>query len=495
MEHKTFECYVTLSDKSTLPFRYENGVITFYFGKRSITFAEGATFIIGESREGKIGCCIYFHYSAPYKNPIPVRISESDSHTDVSVSSGTISHEVNFFIENYKLDTDYTGMTLSFPELDYFLPSGSHAVSDAEEDDFDTLIFSSNFEEVKPFEVEFEGRNVSFSLMISSVRYTGYPISKAETKTEIYLSFEKTKDVEFLVHLYHRVHDFFSFLCNRKNISLNGAILHGEIIRKRPTPESLDILGASATTALPALEYTDKVLPITQSLVVLDKYGDVGESKEVIQKTIGYVLVRNNFEQLFALFLSDDVKKQVSAQSIHSSVKSRNLIDLKQSLHITSAFEFYYREFVREGKPEVQSDASAEFTQEISAMLDSYIETATGKKKEKANSLKKQISRSIELSLSEKIKKIYNGFSEDAVSWAKLSDVLDEWFAGKVDSLAKAANEWRNELAHEKREFEPKLDIISAIRLVEHLNYCVVLRKANYSDEDIRTIIEKILVR
>ena len=35
----------------------------------------------------------------------------------------------------------------------------------------------------------------------------------------------------------------------------------------------------------------------------------------------------------------------------------------------------------------------------------------------------------------------------------------------------------------------------SAVRLVEHMNYCIVLRKAGYDDDQIKAIITEILVR
>ena len=61
--------------------------------------------------------------------------------------------------------------------------------------------------------------------------------------------------------------------------------------------------------------------------------------------------------------------------------------------------------------------------------------------------------------------------------------------------MASAANSWRNELAHEKREYQPDVDVVNAIRLVEHINYCIVLRQAGFNDEQIKAIISDILIR
>lgn len=48
-------------------------------------------------------------------------------------------------------------------------------------------------------------------------------------------------------------------------------------------------------------------------------------------------------------------------------------------------------------------------------------------------------------------------------------------------------------MAHDKRMFTPNEDVIHAIRLIEHINYCIVLREAGYSDDEIKLIINELL--
>lgn len=95
-----------------------------------------------------------------------------------------------------------------------------------------------------------------------------------------------------------------------------------------------------------------------------------------------------------------------------------------------------------------------------------------------------------QISLKDKVLKVYGGYE----GWDSLRPVLAEWF-DDVSSLASAANLWRNELAHEKREYQPDVNVILAVRLVEHMNYCIILRKAGYSDEAIKSILTEVLVR
>lgn len=158
---------------------------------------------------------------------------------------------------------------------------------------------------------------------------------------------------------------------------------------------------------------------------------------------------------------------------------------MKQCLHITAAFEYYQRTFL----PEISSDTTTEFYAEIKELVQQYADTHTGKKKEKAKQLIKFLGP--EVSLQENICKTYDGYD----TWAGVKPILSEYFADDVKDLANVANQWRNELAHEKREYEPGHQVIVSVRLVEHLNYCIVLRIAGYSDDNIKAIVEKILAR
>ena len=90
-----------------------------------------------------------------------------------------------------------------------------------------------------------------------------------------------------------------------------------------------------------------------------------------------------------------------------------------------------------------------------------------------------------------KNKKVIDGYD----GWSPVKPILKDWFGNDYELLMKAANDWRNELAHEKRSYEPDLNTVKAVRLVEHLNYCIVLRKAGYNDDEISAILECTLAR
>ena len=224
-----------------------------------------------------------------------------------------------------------------------------------------------------------------------------------------------------------------------------------------------------------------------QKMYFSQKYLEPKERKKQVAKTPNLNLFLEKLPELFCLFCEENVggMATVYGNSMHHSIKYRNLIDLEQSLHITATFEYYVRTIL----PEMSSQSTLEFINDLGALLDEYIEKNTGKKKKKAQSYRKALSPQI--SLESKVLKTYNGYD----TWPALKPILAEWFGDDISAIASEANKWRNELAHEKREYQPNENVVNAIRLVEHINYCIVLRKAGYDDERIRNIIMETLAR
>ena len=194
-----------------------------------------------------------------------------------------------------------------------------------------------------------------------------------------------------------------------------------------------------------------------------------------------------NLFQMIAddISLAGEEAANISISSIHPSFNRRRLIDLQQSLHITGAFEFYVRRYL----PNMVCEKA--YHTVIKMLLHEFAEKNTGKAKKLALSLENNVVR--EPALEEKVKKAYLGYDE----WKPLKQCIDSsWFCeDEIVELAKEANAWRNELAHEKRSYEPNMKTIRAIRLIEHLNYAIVLRKLGYTDSEIHDFLENILTR
>ena len=189
--------------------------------------------------------------------------------------------------------------------------------------------------------------------------------------------------------------------------------------------------------------------------------------------------------------IADDLNKDadeggfISIASIHPSVKRRNLIDLQQSLQITGAFEFYVRQYL----PNMAVEKDYHIIMKM--LLNELASKQKGKLKELAKSLAKNVVR--EPALEDKVWKAYKGFD----NWSPLKPCLsEEWFLkDEIKKLAHEVNQWRNELAHSKRSYEPKIDTIRAVRLLEHMNYAIVLRELGYGDSEIKELLGAILIR
>lgn len=461
-----FDGFALLSKDRMIPFHYENNYLELFLEGSPFTFEEGLTVVIGKKRGMMTGGLILFHLALPLENYVTFKTkNEEGIPQEVPISIGTVRQEVDFYIDGYVDDSKFTKMEISFAELAYFLPSSKMCNYYYEDKHVE---FIGSPEVIKCFKFDYKGRAVTLTLkLFNSLKVSNK--CHAETESRLVFEFDETDDYSFFLDLYYLVHSFFSFLCNRQNIALERAVLIGKSMCKGYTrPDGTDII-------------KEKKIPVSSEFNVINKYKDEKENSKVIAKTIRYNILSSSFEGLFSLFLNDNV----SISSIHSSRVARNLLDLKQCLQITAAFEYYQRTFL----PEISSDETIQVYDEIRSLVEEYANTQSGKKKKKALRLLNTINPTI--SLQDKICKVYYGYD----NWSGLLPILSEYFGDNISGLASVANLWRNELAHEKREYEPDQNVITAIRLVEHLNYCIVLRQAGYTDDEIKVIVGDILTR
>ena len=448
---------------NTIPFcyEYETEKITISPGSRLITIPDKMDQIVGQKFGMMTGGNILYKLSVPLSNDCMAFVGKDAT----PVSLANQERYVDYFIEDYYENSSYTEMRLRFPELNYFIPSTSRTNLSKDE-----IIFFRIKETLYNFDIKYCDTMVSVSFNIG-MNMNQHVKSIAETISEVSLKFPETDDLEYLIELYNDVRCFFSFICNRQNIGLRNAELIGNYPRK--TIENSVI--------------TDSIGYTSQKLVLSQKYLEPLEDEKKVKKTPNSSLFSENLQKLFQLFFPEKAEgiALVNRNSIHSSFKYRNLIDLEQSLHITTTFEYYMRAIM----PEISSQETIDFYKDINAFVDEYISKSSGKRKQKAKEFKKTLRPPI--SLKEKVVKAYEGYS----TWQPLKPILSEWFGDDITVLAKTANDWRNELAHAKREYQPSINVINAIRLVEHVNYCIVLRHAGYNDEQIKSIISDTLIR
>lgn len=450
-------------NEKEIPIYYDKDTekINLFFGSGYTTLPDNLDAIVTQELGVLCDGYILYKLSVPLSNDHLF----VDSAGPKNAASGTQIRDVEFFIEKYRNNTVYREMRMQFFELDCFIPSRYRAVF------ANQIVFLKETESLYNFEINYKGKNVSISFETRIEANSKYKTT-ASTISELVVKFPETSDLEYLIGLYIRIRNFFSFVCNRQNISLRNATLIGSYVCKGLDDNN---------------QIVDETARTEQKIYFSQKYLEPIEEPKKAEKVLNIRYFANHLSTLFQLFFEKDNEENalVNSSSIHHSFKYRNLIDLEQSLHITATFEYYTRTIL----PEISSQSTIDFIEDMKNLVDQYIEGTTGKKKSKAQKFKRSLKPQI--SLEEKILKVYNGYGD----WSPLSNVLSELFGDDISAFAKAANDWRNELAHEKRTYHPDINVIHAIRLVEHLNYCIVLRHAEYTDDEIKYIISELLAR
>lgn len=462
-KNESIDGWITLVEDVVVPFNFENGKLTLFFGAMGHQIKDEISFVVGQKRENLCGGNVLFHFPVSYKSSTYMMTTFDDGEVhNLQVEIGSTVMDVDYYIEGFESNSIYNKMRFSFPELDDFLSS----LSSIDLRNPNTISFKLKPQLINDFTFHYKDKEIRFTLQTQSV-YTAERKVKAETKSELVLCFESTTDYEFMLELFRIVYNLFCFICNRTSISLREVEIIGERLEKGVKP-------------INGPEIKDKVVPVNQQLVINNRYGVIEENNKLISRIPEYSLFSSNLEGLVQLIANDSV----SISSIHSSTAARNLLDLKHCLNLTAAFEYYQRTFL----PQISSESTLQFVDDIHGILQEYINKHSGKVKNKAKDFLKHLDPAV--SLKEKIRKVIYGYGD----WEGVENIISEWFK-EYDDLAEVVNDWRNELAHEKREYEPDIRVIYAIRLVEHLNYCIVLRASGYTDKQIKAIIKYTLVR
>lgn len=230
-------------------------------------------------------------------------------------------------------------------------------------------------------------------------------------KKELVVTFEESNDFGFIELVYHIVDATFALICNRRNTTCTYMDLVGEI------PLKLDTDG-------------EKRFHHVSQMFFYDQYREQSESKKKIAKTTFLSAFHTHLDQLFQLVADDfsgcgEESATISIASIPPSIKRRKLIDLQQSLHITSAFEFYVRKYL----PPMREEKG--YHTVIKMMMDEFAEKCRGKEK-KARKLALNLKGHVvqDAALADKIIKAYEGYE----NWESLKSCLDnQWLMNETD--------------------------------------------------------------
>lgn len=302
--------------KNDCPYCYEENMerITVYTRNKAIEIPDGMDKIIGQRLGMMVGGYSLFKLTVPLSNDCMLIAGDKAKH----VSAADQIRFIDYIIDDYQQNSKYTEMRLQFSELDYFLPSCNRVTVLEKE-----IIFSRIKDCVYNFDIQYRDSVVSVSF---NRKINGHCNVKAEAETisEVILSFTETDDLEYLTDMYFSARMFFSFVCNRQNISLRSATLIGTYPKKTIKDEKVvDAFGHTQQRLIPSQKYLEPL-----------------EDDKKTKKTPNSDLFSNKIKELFQLFFEEKTGdiSIFDGSSIHPSFKYRNLIDLEQTLHITAAF-------------------------------------------------------------------------------------------------------------------------------------------------------------
>jgi len=379
--------------------------------------------------------------------------------------------KIDYIVKGYEKDALFTEAVFSFDELQYFCPS----VAVVKEDPDYNVTFLSERKEIKTFDVIVDSIKCHVSFRLRTEGKWGFAKSHMTAFTDIIISFPETSDYGFLNKIYLMVDMVFAFICNRRNT----------------TCLSMELIGEHKGEIFQNWQPVEKMLPFKCEIYYYDHYREDPENQDIIMNTWWANGFFDHIDNLFDLIakdlsgLSDDKGRgTISIESVHPSLKRRRKIDLHLSLQIASAFEFYVRKYL----PDMVKEK--DYHKEINQVLENVVENSSGAKRKLAKSLMKHVL--VEPALEDKVWKVYNGYD----GWNPIRPCISkEWFdEDEIQELGSEMNQWRNELAHSKREYKPNANTIRAVRLIEHLNYAIVLRKIGYDDNEIKDILSHVLI-
>jgi hypothetical protein len=441
--------FVTIND-CDLPFNFNNGMLTIsVYGIKKNTPKgrhDCGSSIIGylyDSNHTKV----LFHSG----NSIVYELREDIKKQNLYCSW---SYSIDFYVKDYSSDDTYMNMVFECDEINYILTEGNGFWGKNFKPNFNV---NSTPECVLDYSLNINEIDVKFTFENLWVPKVSEIEKSAVTKRRLRLTFAETVDYSFICKLYIAVYNLFSFMINRTNISFNFSELWS-FKEGNPFPDISAFVPLMIGTRVPE------------------------DSPELLKHII--TVYKPHLKELTE-FISDN---KVDVLSLHESVYDQRYFGIKRCIAIPAAFEYYCRSFV----PSVLSKQTRETIDEIEKYIDECIKKYSGKKKNTAKRIKYKVNEACDPSTSDKLQKIFSGFNHGDESWKSLKDIFKELETEQVKDYADTANKWRNDVAHDKREFVFSHEACEAMRFVEYLNYCIVLRHVGYEDNEIKSIIDKL---
>lgn len=430
-----------------IDFSFENGQVTLYGDTSSVA---GKDFIYGVDKASSIT-----PYYFKLINHIP-RINQ-----DPLFNRG-LSIGVKYYIEDY--NQRYNEIIFSFPILDFFLAKylmklNQNAFINCHEDEYHCRC------ENHDLQLNFYAKLECIS---NNYKYVGS--GKLRVKSE------QPFEPDFTFRVVERIRGLFSFMYDRTDIFIGNVILNGhhEILRKNNTGHGNDNDNLERYTkpVFSTLYHSETNYSIADEFKYLNPFKDVDFSK-----------LKNSIESLICMVFNDE-----TASSVFIHILSVNY-----------RFEFYFRLIAERLNDEVVIGGTNYPVHRLDKLKNKLFYII---RPDSLVGMSARVNRGDDRyrplcgDISEVRKR---EIGEDKIDWSGLHVILHKYLVEpycdmRWEDLIELYIKLRDKIAHGYAPHELLLrDLrhsLHSIRIVDCMNYCLVLKMAGYSDETISNIID-----
>lgn len=436
-----------------IDFSFENGQVTLY---GDISSVAGKDVIDGVDKANPLNPPLYYF---KLTSPVPSVKHPFD---------GSLTISVEYYI--YDFHPKYNEIVFSFPALDLFLANHLMGMKITERQE--------NCHE-DGYQCSFGGHNLRLQFNAkqeNTINNYNYPYVRSG---ELSVKSEQNFDANFAFLVVERIRGLFSFIYSQKDISIGNVILKGSHEFLRPNIDT----------------YTKPIMSTFYPRDTNDSTtGELGSFVSCKEDCLFHKF-KDNIKDLIQMAFDDKI-------IFYDLTKDeRNKYDLKHTLWVNYCFEYYFEEMSKNSADKIVSKRGKSvdvcelrylrnklFYIYNPIKLKGNEDKCFNERYSKTNPIKENMVEKI-VKGNENVDKGWNGLE------IILKKYLDEPYCGiSFEELIDLYIKFRNAHAHGASGYELKLNnhrhIIHSIRLVESINYCLVLKLAKYPEEKIGCIID-----
>ena len=363
-------------------------------------------------------------------------------------------------IENFNVSR----VSFSFKELNKFFPLNNALKYEMHYDDRTVKLETIPYEQtVEKFEFSALGETVKSEFDVKQT-ISGDPQKPLRLEAVLECTVKTTQSIELLLDLYGTIKRLFCFLCHRKSVSINNINLSG---------------------------YSDEDMVVNVGKLFILFEPTIIEDEKIIEKTIKFHLLKRRFSNL-AQLVSDD---KLYFEHIPKNEEESHHITVSSFILNSAAFEWTFSQCYGEiPLSQYRKDVKADILAALEVLPE---QNKYNFKKKSEIKLYSKIIKNVDRNFSEKVLYALKDFDSILSNFIKYIYKLNnmDFNENTYHQIAEDLQYQRNAYAHGDIDKEMKENIISDTIILEWLNYCMVFKKLEYTDDEIYNLINSIFRR